>query len=49
MAFKKVGDALQVKTVYCQCGGEINKKTCKCKKCKKNFSTSEPKPSENQD
>lgn len=46
MAFKKVGDTLQVKTVYCPCGGEIDKDTCKCKKCAKNFSGTASKPAE---
>ena len=44
MAFKKVGDALQIKNVYCSCGGEVDKATHKCLKCGKDFSVPAEKP-----
>jgi hypothetical protein len=44
MAFKKVGDAIPIKNVYCPCGGEIDKETHKCLKCGKDFSQTAEKP-----
>lgn len=47
MPFKKTGDVLQVQTIFCSCGGEIDKATNKCLKCGKDFSQPESKPAEN--
>lgn len=47
MSFKKVGAPLQIKTVYCSCGGEIDKATNKCLKCGKDFSQPTEKPAQN--
>ncbi|MFA5132616.1 MAG: hypothetical protein WC444_04840 [Candidatus Paceibacterota bacterium] len=35
--FIKTGDAMEVQKVLCECGGEIDESTKKCKKCGKDY------------